>query len=126
MPPIDKVNRAEAIGMLDAGLSQGKVARRFGMHRITIYRLVGRLIPTTDQDLGGHELRHIPKIATFDYASYGIGSQLIYPFRHHISSRTVLRRLAAVGIRPRRSYRGPHLTQRHLLQRLDWARRQFR
>ena len=48
------------------------------------------------------------------------------PFRRRISSRTVLRRLAAVGIRSRRPYRGPHLTQRHLCQRLEWTRRQLR
>ena len=34
--------------------------------------------------------------------------------------------LAAVSIRPRRPYRGSHLTQLHLRQRLEWAYRQLR
>lgn len=44
------------------------------------------------------------------------------PFPRRISSRTVLRRLAAVAIRLRRPYRGPNLTPHHLRQRLQWAR----
>ena len=68
--------------MLDAGLSQVEVSRRFGVHRTTINRLVDRLrrtqAPTTDQNLGGHELRHMSKIATFDYVTSGIGSQMLY------------------------------------------------
>ena len=78
MPRLDKVNRERAIGMLDAGLSQVEVARRFGVHRTTINRLVGPKAPKTDQDLGGHELRHISKIATFDYVTCGIGSQVLF------------------------------------------------
>ena len=45
------------------------------------------------------------------------------PFRRQISSRTVLRRLVAARIHPRRPYRGPYLTPRHLRQRIQWARR---
>ena len=32
MPRLDKVNRQQAIGMLDARLSQVEVTRRFGVH----------------------------------------------------------------------------------------------
>jgi Mn-dependent DtxR family transcriptional regulator len=43
-----------------------------------------------------------------------------------ISQRTVQRRLAEAGLRARRPYRGPMLTQRHCQRRLDWARRHLR
>ena len=36
--------------MLDAGVSQGEVARRFGMHRTTINRLVSRVRNTQTTD----------------------------------------------------------------------------
>ena len=50
MPCFDNVNRERAIGMLDAGLSQVEVSRRFGVHQSTINRLVGRLRRTQSTD----------------------------------------------------------------------------
>ena len=50
MPRIEYANIEQAIGMLDAGLSRVEVARRFGMHQTTIYRLVGRLRTTRRTD----------------------------------------------------------------------------
>ena len=136
MPRMEYVNMEQAIGMPDAGLSQGEVARRFGMHRTTIYRLVGWLRTTRSTD--DRPRSGTPRVTSHVQDRYirlcllrnrfetvvSIAADLL--FRHPISSRTVLRQLAAVGIRPQRSYRGHHLTQRHLRQRLDWARRQLR
>ena len=129
MPRLDKVSRERAIGMLDAGLSQTEVARRFGDHRTTLNRLVGRLLTTRTTDdrprsgrprVTSHiqdryiRIRHLRnRFLTAESTAAGL------PFPRRISSRTVLRRLAAVGIRPRRPYRGPNLTPR---ERLQWAR----
>ena len=136
MPRLDKVNRERAIGMLDAGLSQVEVARRFGVHRTTINRLVGRLRRTQSTDDRPRSGR--PRVTSHVQDRYirlrnlrnrfpsAVSIATDLPFRRRISSRTVLRRLAAVGIRPQRPYRGPHLTQRHLRQRLEWACRQLR
>ena len=129
MPHLDKVNREQAIGMLDAGLSQVEVARRFGVHRTTINRLVGRLRRTQSTDdrprpgrpqITSHvQDRYIQLRNLRNRFASAVSIAADLPFRRRISSRTVLRRLAAVGIRPRRPYRGPHLTQR---QCLEWAR----
>ena len=136
MPRLDKVSREQVIGMLESGLSQGEVDRRFGVHRTTINRLVSRLRTTRttdDRPRSGRprvtspiqdrfiRLRHLRnRFRTAEAVAAGL------PFRRHISSRTVLRRLAAVGIHPRRPYLGPYLTPRHLRQRLQWARRHLR
>jgi hypothetical protein len=48
------------------------------------------------------------------------------PGLRRISRRTVQRRLAEAGLRARRPYRGPMLTQPHCQRRLAWARRYLR
>ena len=122
--------------MLDAGLSQVEISRRFCVHRTTINRLVDQLRRT--QSINNRPRSGRPRVTSHVQDRYirlrllrnrfanaaSIAADL--PFHRQISSRTVLRRLAAVGIRPRRPYRGPHLTQRHLRQRLEWACRQLK
>ena len=136
IPRLDKVSRERAIGMLDAGLSQSEVARRFDVHRTPINRLVSRLRITSSTDNPPRSGR--PRVTSHVQDRYirlhhlrnrfanvvTIAADLT--FRCRISSRTVLRRLAAVGIRRRRQYREPHLTQRQLLQRLQWDRTHLR
>ena len=110
------VNRERAIGMLDAGLSQGEVPRRFGLHRTTINRLVGRLRTTRstdDRPRSGRprvtlhvQDRYIRLRSLRNRFAYAVTIAGDLPFRRRISSRTVLRRLGTVGIRPRRPYRG--------------------
>ena len=118
--------------MLDAGLSQTEVARRFGVHPTTINRLVGRLRTTRstdDRSRSGRQMvtshiqdryiriRHLRHpFLTAESTAAGL------PFPRRISCRTVLCRLAAVGIHPRRPYRGLNLTPNHLRQRVQWAR----
>ena len=136
MSRLNKVGKEQAIGMLEVGLSQGEVARRFGVHRTMINRLVSRIrttrttdnrprfgrphvtSPIQDRFIRLHHLRN--RFRTAETVAAGL------PFHRHIISGTVLRRLAAVGIRPRMPYRGPYLTLRHLRQRLQWARRHLR
>ena len=48
------------------------------------------------------------------------------PGLRRISRRTVQRRLAEAGLRARRPYQSPMLTQRHCQCRLEWARHHLR
>ena len=100
--------------MLDARISQVEVSRRFGEHRTTINRLVGQLKRAQSTDDRPRSWR--PRVTSHVQDRYmyirlrhlrnrfanalSIAADLL--FRHRISSRKVLRRLAAVGIRPRR------------------------
>ena len=107
MPRLDKVNRERAIGMLDAELS-----RRFGLHQTTINRLVGRLIRTQSTDDRPRSGR--PRVTSYVQDRYirlrhlrnrfanAVSIAADLPSRRRISSRTVLRRLAAFGIRQRK------------------------
>jgi len=46
MPRLNNENRAPALGMLECGISQNDVARRFGVSRSTIARQVQRVNTT--------------------------------------------------------------------------------
>ena len=46
MPRLNNEDRARALGMLECGISQNDVARRFGLSRSTIARLVQRVHTT--------------------------------------------------------------------------------
>ena len=67
MPRPGKCNKERAIGMLDAGVSQCEVVRRFGVHGTLINRLVSRVINAQTTDLVGHAWRHMFRNASFDY-----------------------------------------------------------
>ena len=122
--------------MLQAGATQVDVARRYNVARITIYRLWQRYLTTNttaDRPRSGR-----PRVTTprhdrfirlchlrnrFETPSH---TASVIPGMRRISPRTVRRRLAEAGLRARRPYRGPMLTQRHRQQRLEWSRRHLR
>ena len=99
MPRLDKVNRERAIGMLDAGLFQAEVARRFGVYRTTINRLVGRLRRTQSTDDRPRSGR--PRVTSHVQDRYirlrnlrnrfanAVSIAADLPFRRQISFRTV-------------------------------------
>ena len=136
MPRLDNSTRERAIGMLQAGATQVDVARRYNVARITIYRLWQRYLTTNttaDRPRSGR-----PRVTTprhdrfirlchlrnrFETPSH---TASVIPGMRRISPRTVRRRLAEAGLRARRPYRGPMLTQRHRQQRLEWSRRHLR
>ena len=101
MPRLDKVNRERAIGMLDAGVSQGEVARRFGVHRTTINRLVSRVRNTQTTDdrprsgrprVTSHvQDRFIRLRSLRNRFANAVEIAADLPFRRRISSKTVLR-----------------------------------
>lgn len=130
--------RARAIGQLEGGATAVNVARYFGVHEKTIRRLrakflthgsvadlprSGRPRETTERQDRHIHLTHLRnRFATpLDTARNTPGRN-----RPRISSRTVRRRLKAVGLRCRRPYHGAKLTRNHRRLRVAWALRHRR
>lgn len=132
MARLTREERERALGMAEMGATQVQIARRFGCTPLTVSRLLQRFRQTggtADRPRSGRprvttpmEDRHIRTIHLrnrFVTATSTAATAL----GHHISQRTVLRRLRAAGIRAYRPFRGMALTARHRLDRLRWARR---
>lgn len=136
MPRLTENDRWRAIGMLQSGTPQTQVARRFNVHRNTIWNLwrrhqqtnhvrdrprSGRPPVTTrrqDNWIRQTHLRHRFQPATTTAATI--------PGLRRISSQTVRRRLRRYGIIARRPARRPILTLQHRQRRLQWARQHLR
>lgn len=133
MPRLNNENRNRILGLLDAGISQKDIARRFNVDRTTIYRLVQRVRLTgtvNDRPRPGQvrvtsrrqdnyirqlHLRHRFQTAA-QTASVVIGNR-----GRRIHRMTVSRRLKEFGVRCRRPYHGPILTRRHRQLRMNFA-----
>ena len=132
MATLNRDERDNAIGRLQAGQRQGDVARAFNVSRSTISRLWSRFQATgtpTDRPRSGRPrattaaqdrfivLRHLRD--RFTPASST--AQAIRNTRR-ISDQTVRNRLHTAGLRACRPVRGPVLTRRHREARLQWSR----
>ncbi len=134
MPRLNNADRNQAIGMLDAGNSQLRVARRFHVHPSTINRLLNRYQTTgtvndrrrsgtprvtTDRQDRNIRLRHLRNrfLTAASTARTEVGTR-----GRLISARTVRRRLAAARLHCYQPYRGLILLHRHRQARLLWAR----
>lgn len=134
MPRLRERERGQAIALLLQGLSQSEVARRLGVAQSTVFRLKQRLQTTgsvADRPRSGRprettlrqdraiRLAHLRNrfLTAAETAS-------TTPGRHNnrIHPGTVRNRLRAAGIRARRPYVGPPLTQRRRQVRLNWLR----
>lgn len=133
MPRLSEAERNRAVGMVQAGMHQNEVANRFGVSRLTISRLMSRLMATGStndrprsgrprettarQDrqirLGHLRNRFIPATVT--------ANRIVGRRNYRISAQTVRNRLREAGLRSRRPVVGPMLTQRHRTARLRWA-----
>ena len=133
MPRLNNENRNRILGLLEAGVSQKEVARRFAVARTTIVRLVQRVRQTgtvADRPRPGQQRvtsrrqdnyirqRHLrDRFQTAaETASVIIGNR-----GRHIHRRTVSRRLKEFGIRCRQPYHGPVLTRRHRQLRMNFV-----
>ena len=133
MPRLDPDSRNQIIGMLNAGISQREVARRFAVSVSTVSRLNRKFIvtgSTKDRPRSGQprvttqrqdnliRLRHLR-----DRYRTAVSTAATVVGRHHrrIHARTVQRRLKERGIVCRRPYKGQVLTRRHRQRRMDWA-----
>ncbi|GFS05704.1 transposable element Tc1 transposase [Elysia marginata] len=133
MPRLSEVDRPQALGLLQAGLPISEVSLRMNVNRTTIFRLRQRLHETdtvSDRPRSGR-----PRCATQRQDRNLVRNHMNNRFlsasalsRHtrgrnnqRIGANTVRRRLSASGLRARRPYIGPILTQRHRHQRTLWA-----
>ena len=125
--------RWQAIGLLQAGHTYRQIAIRFGVHYSTICRLnlrykatgtvrdrprpCQRRVTTARQDVNIRLLHRANRFRTPN------ATARIMPGRRNptIHPVTVRRRLKVVGLRCRRPYRGPRLTQRHKVARRRWT-----
>ena len=135
MPRLNPDERNQAVGALRAGFSTRQVANRLNCHHSTIVRLNQRFVATNsvaDRPRSGP-----PRVTTTqkdrfinlehlrDRFRTATRTATETPGRHRprVSAQTVRRGLRENHLKNRRPYKGPVLTQRHKLQRLDWARR---
>ena len=131
MPPLSRAQRENAVGRLQAGQRQIDVARHFHVTQSTISRLLNRLRATgsvADRPRSGRPrattvaqdrfitLRHLRN--RFLCASSTVQ---VLPGVRRIPDQAVRNRLHTAGLNSRRPVRGPVLTQRHRLARLQWA-----
>lgn len=126
--------RNQTLGMLRAGMSTRNVANNFNCNQSTIVRLRQRFLATNtvadrprpgaqrvttqaqDQMIRLQHLRERFRPATVT------ARETVGRYRPRIAAQTVRRRLREHGLRARRPFKGPILTQRHRRQRLEWAR----
>lgn len=133
-PGLSLDNRNIALGLLEAGTRVADVARRFGVHERTIFRLQARFRQTgnvKDRPRSGR-----PRITTPREDRYVVTSSRRHRFMParklvnqlraatgtRISVYTARNRLRAARLRARRPYVGIPLTARHRAARLNWAR----
>ncbi|GFR64907.1 transposable element Tcb1 transposase [Elysia marginata] len=133
MPRLSEVDLHRALGLLQAGLPISEVSLRMNVNRTTIFRLRQRLHETHTMSDRPRTWR--PRCTTQrqdrDLVRNNMNNRFLSasaPSRHtrgrnnqRISANTVRRRLSTSGLRPRRPYIGPILTQRHRHQRTLWA-----
>ena len=133
MPSLNIENRARALGMLKCGISQNDAARRFGVSRSTIARLVQRVNTTgsfSDRPRSGAphvtsvrqdvfvRQRHLRDRFT---TSQLTSSVVVGNRGRTVSRNTVKTRLRERRIFCRRPQRGVILTERHRRDRRQWA-----
>ncbi|GFS00477.1 transposable element Tc1 transposase [Elysia marginata] len=123
MPRSSEVDRHQALGLLQAGLPISEVSLRMNVNRTTIFRLRQSLHETdtvSDRPRSGR-----PRCTTQRQDRNLVRNHINNRFlsasassrqtrgRNNQRRNTVSRRLSTTGLRARRPYIGPILTQRH-------------
>lgn len=138
MPRLNQNERMLALGMVEGGIHPNEVARRVRVTPATIYRLISRYRVTgsaADRPRSGRprvttpaQDRHIRTSHLRDRFLPATRTAAVTPGRtnNRINAQTVRNRLAEYGIRSRRPYHGPMLTQRHRNLRLQWVQQHVR
>ncbi|GFR99149.1 transposable element Tcb1 transposase [Elysia marginata] len=132
MPHLSEVDRHRALGLLQAGLPISEVSLRMNINRTTIFRLRQRLYETntvSDRPRSGRprcttqrqDRNLVRNHVNNRFLSASASSrQTRRRNNQRISANTVRRRLSTSGLRARRPYIGPILTQRLRHQRTLW------
>ncbi|GFS14751.1 transposable element Tc1 transposase [Elysia marginata] len=131
MPRLSEVDSHRALGLLQAGLPISEVSLRMNVNRTTIFRLRQRLHET---DTGSDRPRSgRPRCITQRQDRNLVRNHMNNKFlsassrqtrgrnNQRIGANTPRKRLSTSGLRARRPYIGPILTQRHRHQRTLWA-----
>ena len=137
MPRLSPEERERALGMIDAGVSQYRVARTFNVNRCTISRLIERFNATgvtRDRPRTGQ-----PRVTQARTYRYIVNTHLRDRFRSAsetarntigrrgvISYHTVQRRLSEANLSCRRPYAGAILSRQRRANRVLWARQHLR
>ena len=133
MPRLTAEQRQLALGMLEVGIRQDHVARHLGCTQGTISNLVRRFRQSGSVDDRSRSGR--PRVTTVRQDRYIVlqhlrnrfhpasrtASTTIGTHRRPVSATTIRRRLRESGLRNRRPFRGPILTDRIRNRRLAWA-----
>ena len=138
MPRLNLEERYRILGLLETGISQTAVARRFNVSRSTVVRLVHRFRATGSA--ADHPRSGAPRVTSQRQDQYirvrhlrnrflnaaETASVIIGTRGRPVHRRTISRRLRERGVRAHRPYRGPILTQRHRHNRVLFARNRRR
>jgi transposase len=134
MPRLNNEMHNQMLGMLQAGVSQRQVARRFDVHPCTVSHLLSRFnqawslndrprpgqpFVTTPRQQAFIRHRHLHNRFT---AAATTAREIIGRHGRPIHARTVSRISKRHGIRCRRPYKGLQLKPHHRRYRLQWAR----
>lgn len=133
MAKLSNLDRARALGHLNAGMPQNRVAQLFGVSLSTIKRLRRRFQETGDvkdrprsgrpRVTTGQDDLYIRMAALRNRRLNASQLQMRMRARHvNISDQTVRNRLHAAGLRARKPARKPLLTANHRAHRLQWCR----
>ncbi len=137
MAKLSNLERAHAIGFLEAGWTQVAVARHFGIHRKSVCRLVSRYRQTGDvKDRNRSGRSRVATRRQDRYTETSAVRRRFYtarsiqldvqraagPRARRISDQTIRNRLYQAGLRAWRPARRPVLKAAHRAARLQWAR----
>jgi len=136
-PGLSIDDRNIALGLLEGAVRVPDIARRFGCHERTIYRLQSRFRHGSVKDLArsGRPRKTTPREDRYPVTSsrrerFMPATKLAQRLRHatgtRISAHTARNRLRAARFRARRPYNGVPLSANRRLLRLNWSRRYSR
>ena len=134
MPRLTDLDRARAIGQLQAGVPQNQVTALFGVSPSTISKVKAKFHITgdvRDRPRSGRPKKTTPQEDRFltlsalrnrRLSSTDLQSRFAGRYGRRLSAQTIRNRLRAANLRSHRAARRPAMTALHLQARLRWCR----
>ncbi|KAL7828173.1 hypothetical protein AOLI_G00313250 [Acnodon oligacanthus] len=134
MPRLTDLDRAQAIGQLQAGVPQNQVAASFGVSPSTISKLKAKVHITgdvRDRPRSGRPKKTTPQedrfltLSVLRYrrlSSTDLQSRFAGRYGRRLSAQTIRNRLHAANLRSHQAARRPAMTALHRQARLRWCR----